>query len=220
MKQYQGVIFDLDGTLLDTLDDLTDSMNTILQEYGLPSCTKVQTASYLGYGSKVYLEKASGGKLNPKQFADCLDTYKAYYAAHMNDKTKPFSGILPLLETLQNQGMYTAVVSNKFDAAVKGLCQQYFGNRIDFAVGEGNGLRPKPSGDMLQSVVQKWGIALQDCIYIGDTEVDLQTAENAHMPCIAVSWGFRTKQQLMDFGAKHIVDTPKELKNLLHKQDT
>lgn len=220
MKQYQGVIFDLDGTLLDTLDDLTDSMNTILQEYGLPSCTKVQTASYLGYGSKVYLEKASGGKLNPKQFADCLDTYKAYYAAHMNDKTKPFSGILPLLETLQNQGMYTAVVSNKFDAAVKGLCQQYFGNRIDFAVGEGNGLRPKPSGDMLQSVVQKWGIALQDCIYIGDTEVDLQTAENAHMPCIAVSWGFRTKQQLMDFGAKHIVDTPKELKNLLQKQNT
>lgn len=220
MKQYQGVIFDLDGTLLDTLDDLTDSMNTILQEYGLPSCTKVQTASYLGYGSKVYLEKASGGKLNPKQFADCLDTYKAYYAAHMNDKTKPFSGILPLLETLQNQGIYTAVVSNKFDAAVKGLCQQYFGNRIDFAIGEGNGLRPKPSGDMLQSVVQKWGIALQDCIYIGDTEVDLQTAENAHMPCIAVSWGFRTKQQLMDFGAKHIVDTPKELKNLLHKQDT
>ncbi len=219
MKRYQGVIFDLDGTLLDTLDDLTDSINFILQQYGLPSCSKIQTASYLGYGSQVYLEKASGGKLNPEQFAECLDTYKTYYAAHMNQKTKPFSEILPLLESLQQAGIYTAVVSNKFDAAVKGLCQQYFGNRIDFAIGEGHGLRPKPNGDMLQAVAKKWGIALQDCIYIGDTEVDLQTAKNANMPCIAVSWGFRTKNQLLDFGANCIVDTPEELKNILLGKD-
>lgn len=220
MKPYQGVIFDLDGTLLDTLDDLTDSMNFILSKYDFPSCSKAQAASYLGYGSKVYLEKATGGQLASEAFTDCLEKYKAYYAAHMEEKTKPFVGMLPLLENLQGAGIYTAVVSNKFDAAVKGLCSQYFGKCLDFAVGEGNGLRPKPNGDMLQAVVQKWGITLQDCVYVGDTEVDLQTAKNANMSCVAVSWGFRTKAQLLEFGAKCIADTPEDLKNILLKEHT
>lgn len=215
MKPYQAVIFDLDGTLLDTLDDLTDSMNRVLTEYGLSPCSKAQAASYLGYGSQVYLEKATAGKLDTEAFQSCLDTYKTCYAAHMEEKTKPFVGVLQLLEALQRAGIYTAVVSNKFDAAVKGLCKQYFGDRLDFAIGEGNGLRPKPNGDMLQAVAKKWGIALQDCIYIGDTEVDLQTAENAKMSCIAVSWGFRTKTQLIEFGAKCIVDTPEALQQIL-----
>lgn len=218
MKQYQAVIFDLDGTLLDTLDDLHKSMNVILQKRNLPSRTKEEAASFLGNGSVYYLEQSCAGKLHGQAFADALSEYKAYYQAHMHEETKPYMGMLSLLENLQSKGLKTAVVSNKFDDAVKGLCAKYFGNRLHIAIGEGHGLRPKPAGDMLLAVAKTLGLSLQECVYVGDTEVDIQTAREAGMDCISVTWGFRSKAQLLQSGATVLADTKEELQNYIFNQ--
>ncbi len=211
MKRYQAVIFDLDGTLLDTLGDLQRSMNVILAKRNLPQRTKEEAAAFLGNGSAYYLQKACNGMLNEKEFADALTEYKAYYQSHMDIETKPFEGMQSLLEKLQRQGVKTAVVSNKFDAAVKGLCAKHFGKRLDVAIGEGHGLRPKPTGDMLYAAAKALGLALQNCVYVGDTEVDIQTAQAVQMEYISVTWGFRTKTQLLESGAAILADTKEEL---------
>ena len=211
--KYQAVIFDLDGTLLDTLDDLTDSMNEILRRYGRKERTREEAAAFLGNGSAVYLKLAAGEPL--KDFETCLEEYKAYYKEHMEIKTKPFDGVLQLLRDLRQAGVKTAVVSNKFDGAVKGLCSKYFGDAVDLAVGEGNGLRPKPAGDMVEAAAEKLEVSLKDCLYVGDTEVDLATAKAAGMDCVSVTWGFRTEEQLKNAGATYLVDSVGELEQYL-----
>ncbi len=211
--KYQAVIFDLDGTLLDTLDDLTDSMNEILRRYGKKERTREETAAFLGNGSAVYLRLAAGEPLT--DFEACLEEYKAYYKEHMEIKTKPFDGVLRLLHDLRQAGVKTAVVSNKFDGAVKGLCSKYFGDAIDLAVGEGNGLRPKPTGDMVEAAAEQLKVSLKDCLYVGDTEVDLATAKAAGMDCVSVTWGFRTEEQLREVGASCLVDDVEELERYL-----
>lgn len=211
--KYQAVIFDLDGTLLDTLDDLTDSMNEILRRYGRKERTREEAAAFLGNGSAVYLKLAAGEPL--EDFETCLEEYKAYYKEHMEMKTKPFDGVLELLKDLRQAGVKTAVVSNKFDGAVKGLCEKYFGDAVDLAVGEGNGLRPKPAGDMVEAAAEKLGVSLKNCLYVGDTEVDLATAKAAGMDCVSVTWGFRTEEQLKEVGASCLVDSVEELEQYL-----
>ncbi len=215
MKRYGGVIFDLDGTLLDTLEDLTDSMNDILEQYGLARKSLEEMAAYLGNGSAAYLKQAAGEALEPTQFAECLAQYQAHYQVCMQRHTKPFLGICEMLQDLKQQGIRTAVVSNKFDAAVKTLCEQFFGDGLDVMLGEGNGLRPKPAGDMLQAAAQQMQIPLSECVYVGDTEVDLATAKAAEMDCICVTWGFRTKEQLLQCGAETIVETVEALRQAL-----
>ena len=175
--KYQAVIFDLDGTLLDTLDDLTDSMNEILRRYGRKGRTREEAAAFLGNGSAVYLKLAAGEPL--EDFETCL------------------------------------VVSNKFDGAVKGLCEKYFGDAVDLALGEGNGLRPKPAGDMVEAAAEQLEVSLIDCLYVGDTEVDLATAKAAGMDCVSVTWGFRTEEQLKEAGATYLVDSVEELEQYL-----
>lgn len=211
--KYQAVIFDLDGTLLDTLDDLTDSMNQILCRYGRKERTREEAAAFLGNGSAVYLKLAAGEPL--EDFETCLKEYKAYYKEHMEIKTKPFDGILELLWDLRRAGVKTAVVSNKFDGAVKGLCKKYFGHAIDLAVGEGNGLCPKPAGDMVEAAAKKLGVSLENCLYVGDTEVDLATARAVDMDCVSVTWGFRTEEQLKEEGAVCLFGSVEALRRYL-----
>ena len=200
MKKQQAILFDLDGTLLNTLDDLTSSVNVTLQAHGFPLRRKEEIRN----GSEFLMRSALPEGTKEAVFAACLAEYQAYYKAHMADKTAPYEGILPLLKRLKESGLRLGVVSNKFDTAVKGLCERYFPGCIDAAAGEreAEGIRRKPAPDM-------------DCLYIGDSEVDLQTAKNAGMDCISVCWGFRDAEFLKQAGATQLVHTPKELEKLL-----
>lgn len=217
MKKQQAILFDLDGTLLNTLDDLTDSVNVTLEAHGFPLRKKEEIRKFLGNGSEFLMRSALPEGTREDEFVDCLEEYQAYYKAHMEDKTAPYEGILPLLKKLKESGLRLAVVSNKFDTAVKGLCEKYFPGCIDAAAGEreAEGIRRKPAPDMAFTAAERLGVRSEDCLYIGDSEVDIQTAKNAGMECISVCWGFRDANFLEQAGATELVHTPKELEKLL-----
>ena len=209
--KYQLVIFDLDGTLLDTLEDLADSTNYIMRQFGCPERTLSEVRSFVGNGIRKLLER-SAPKDTPAEVIDGMfEQFKEYYGAHCADKTKPYDGILELLDTLQKQGTKLAVVSNKADYAVKALCEQYFPGYFDEAVGERVGIARKPAPDTVKEVLKNLKMEKSQAVYIGDSEVDVQTARNAEMDCIAVDWGFRDKEVLIKAGAETIVSTPAEL---------
>ncbi len=209
---YETVIFDLDGTLLDTLDDLTDATNAALTKVGLKSRTRDEVRCFVGNGIAKLIERAVGedGKA---LHAEALAEFKRYYAAHCADKTAPYEGILSLLQTLQLQGVKTAVVSNKADFAVKSLAVTYFDGLLLAAVGENEeaGIRKKPAPDSLLAVMEQLSANPQTTVYVGDSEVDIQTAKNAGVECICVTWGFREKEFLMQEGGRLFVDTPVEI---------
>lgn len=215
MEGYQGVIFDLDGTLLDTLGDLADSMNHILGKYGLPERSYEELADFLGRGSAYYLEQASGGVWKGELFDERLEEYKEWYGSHMDRKTAPFAGCLEMLEELGKEGIRRAVVSNKFDRAVKELCRRHFGERMECVLGEGNGLRPKPSADMILAAAKEIGLAPEECVFVGDTEVDLAAAQAAGMDCIGAAWGFRGRKRLEAAGMKRIAESWEELEQMI-----
>ena len=170
MRPYGGAIFDLDGTLLDTLGDLADSMNYILRKYGLAERTYREMADFLGRGSAYYLEQASGGVWRGEIFDERLEEYKKWYEGHMEEKTAPFCGCLEMLEELGKKGIRRAVVSNKFDSAAKELCRKHFGKRLECALGEGNGLRPKPAADTASPRIRKNEIVIEE---LGMTDEEL-----------------------------------------------
>lgn len=217
MEKRKAILFDLDGTLLNTLEDLTDSVNVTLASHGYPLRSREEIRSFLGNGSEALLRAALPKGTEEAVFAACLAEYQAYYRVHMEDKTAPYSGILPLLKKLKESGLRIGVVSNKFDTAVRGLCEKYFPDCIDAAAGEreAEGIRRKPAPDMVFTAAKRLGVKSEDCIYIGDSEVDLQTAKNAGMDCISVCWGFRDAAFLEKAGATHLVHTPQELEKLL-----
>lgn len=219
MQPYRAVLFDLDGTLLNTLDDLTDSVNAILRRHGFPARTGREVRSFLGNGADALLRASLPQSIDEKTFLLCLSEYKAYYQNHMEEKTRPYDGIPALLDTLRSSGVKTAVASNKFYSAVQGLCEKYFPSKVDVAVGECQSkerlIRRKPSPDMIFMAAKQLDIAVADCVYIGDSEVDIQTAKNAGIDCICVSWGFRDTAVLLDAGAKTIVNSPQELAKIL-----
>ncbi len=206
-----GILFDLDGTLLDTLQDLTDSVNYALAVYGCPPRTPWEVRSYLGNGARqlVALALPEGHSLDVDAV---LKTYRARYDAHCQDKTRPYEGILAALAGL-GEKYPLAVVSNKPDSAVKPLCSQYFGKI--YALGETSDCPRKPAPDMLYKAMQTIGVT--SCIYVGDSEVDVLTGKNAKMPCIAVSWGFRDREELEAAGAQYICDRPAELPGMVEK---
>lgn len=219
MERYQAVLFDLDGTLLDTLDDLTDSVNMILGKYGLPLRDKEEIRRFLGNGSERLMKAALPKEISEADFEKYLEEYKAYYKAHMEVKTGPYSGVLELLKDLRKAGLKIGVVSNKFDLAVKGLCEKYFPGYIDAAAGEreADGIHRKPAPDMVFAAAERLGVKRGDCLYVGDSEVDIQTAKNAGMDCVSVCWGFRNEDFLKEAGAVHLVHTTGELKNFILK---
>ncbi len=213
----KAVIFDLDGTLLNTLDDLADSTNYALSRFGYPTRTIEEVRQFVGNGVAKLIERAiPEGKNNPN-FEKCLAIFKENYAQNMYNKTAPYNGILEMLSNLKSKGIKIAVVSNKFDLAVKELCKKYFEGFIDFAAGENEaqGIKKKPAPDTVISVLNEFNFASEDAVYVGDSDVDIMTAKNSKMPCISVTWGFRDEKFLLENGATILINAPSEIYNHL-----
>ncbi len=207
------VIFDLDGTLLNTLDDLADSTNYALAKFGYPTRTIEEVRQFVGNGVAKLIERAiPDGKKNPN-FEKCLAIFKENYAQNMYNKTAPYVGILEMLSNLKSKGLKIAVVSNKFDLAVKELCKKYFDGYIDFAAGENEaqGIKKKPAPDTVFTVLKEFELNPEDAVYVGDSDVDIMTAKNSQMPCISVTWGFRDEDFLLKNGATILINTPSEI---------
>jgi len=217
MTQINTVIFDLDGTLLNTLDDLADGVNYALAQYGFSARSLAEIRRFVGNGVKNLMELSIPGGLDNPRFEACLHTFKEYYSKNMQTKTRPYEGVRELLDTLGEAGMKTAIVSNKFDTAVKELNSQYFGDRIAVAIGESAKIHKKPAPDCVFEALLQLGSTVGEAIYVGDSEVDVRTAHNAGLACVAVTWGFREKEILIREGAEYIIDHPAELPGILQQ---
>lgn len=213
----KAVIFDLDGTLLNTLDDLADSTNYALSKFGYPTRTIEEVRQFVGNGVAKLIERAIPEGKNNSNFEKCLSVFKENYAQNMYNKTAPYNGIIEMLSNLKSKGIKIAVVSNKFDLAVKELCKKYFEGFIDFAAGENEaqGIKKKPAPDTVISVLNEFNFAPEDAVYVGDSDVDIMTAKNSKMPCISVTWGFRDEKFLLENGATILINAPSEIYNHL-----
>lgn len=209
--RYHTAVFDLDGTLLDTLQDLADSTNYALSVNGLPGRTVEEIRRFVGNGVSNLIARAVPAGTPDALTAKCLSDFRAHYFINMENKTAPYPEIMDMLEQLRQAGIRIAIVSNKFDSAVKGLCQTYFGDVIPVAIGESEGVARKPAPDTVFKALKELGAPAQGAVYIGDSDVDIDTARNAGLPCISVSWGFRDRDFLLSHGASQIVSTPAEL---------
>lgn len=211
----KAVIFDLDGTLLDTLEDLWDSTNAALAQYGYPARTIEEVRAFVGNGVKNLMLRALGIKEPGEcpQFEEVFAAFKAHYAVHSNDCTKAYSGVKELLQKLREAGIAMAIVSNKLDAAVKQLNEIYFAQDISVAIGENEaaGIRKKPAPDTVLAALDELGVSAGEAVYVGDSEVDIATAKNSGLPCISVTWGFRDRECLVSNGAECFCDTPEEV---------
>ncbi len=213
--RYKAVLFDMDGTVLDTLDDLADSVNRSLREFGLPEVSRFQVGQSLGNGAKYLIRHCLPEGSDEALCEQVLSFYKPWYDAHCRIKTKPYDGILQLMEALRADGIHQAIISNKPDSAVQELAEAFFPGLMDVVIGESPAVKRKPSPDTVLAAASQMGLMASDCVYIGDTEVDLETARNAGMDCIPVSWGFRTEEQLRAAGAEAIIRSPEDLKKKL-----
>lgn len=215
--KYQTVLFDLDGTLLNTLDDLADAVNYALCAYSLPQRTLEQTRLAVGSGVRNLMIRSVPSGLDHPEFENILSTFRAYYAEHNLVKTAPYDGILPLLKRLKEKGVKIGVVSNKYDAAVKQICAHFFPDLVDVALGEAEdrGIRKKPAPDAVYRAMQLLCADPDSTVYIGDSEVDVETAKNACLPCICVDWGFRDEQTIRRAGGEIFAHTCDQLSALL-----
>ena len=245
-KNIKAVIFDLDGTLLYTLEDLKNSLNYTLRQYKMPERTLEETRRFVGNGLMKLLERATPADTPESVRKEMYQVFKTHYDAHCLDATKPYEGVPELLERLKDEGYLLAIVSNKVDSAVKELARQFF-PQVDAAIGERPGVRPKPAPDTVQEALAELeavrkkrekrsesepdrkkqersagtdaesSVALcpEDCIYVGDSEVDLATAKAAGMPCISVLWGFREKEELLKNGADRFAEKPEDVSSMI-----
>lgn len=215
--RYRAVLYDMDGTVLDTLDDLKNAVNAALTAFDRPTLTLEQVRAYVGNGSRRLIELALGEGADDAEIDRILAWYKPWYDAHCRILTRPYPGILPLMERLKAAGVRQAIVSNKPDSAVRALAAEFFPGLAECAVGEREqeGVRRKPWPDMLEAVRTQLALPREDCLYVGDSEVDLLTAANAGLRCVSVTWGFRSREQLLAAGAQTLIDTPEELEALV-----
>lgn len=209
--KYTLVIFDLDGTILDTLEDLTDGVNYALSECGYPVRTIEEVRGFVGNGIRKLIERALPSDTPEAEIDRVHGIFSPYYKAHCDVKTKPYDGIPAMLQDLRDAGILTAVLSNKGDFAVQPLIRQYFPDLFTIAFGERAGIPRKPAPDAVFEILERLGVDKSDAVYIGDSGVDIETARNAGLPCICVDWGFRDRAQLIEAGAEKIVSTPEEL---------
>lgn len=207
----KAVIFDMDGTLLDTLEDLADSLNHTLALHGFPERTLDEVRSFVGNGAQTLVRRALPEASSEETVQMVLNDYRAYYNDHADIKTGPYDGILQVLEELGKRGIAVAIVSNKPDASVKKLNKTYFGDRIPVAIGESSAVEKKPAPDTVIKAANELGVELRDCIYVGDSDVDIQTAKNCKIPCISVTWGFRGREFLKKNGGSIFAKDGEEL---------
>ena len=211
----QAVIFDLDGTLLDTLDDLAAAVNHALQSCGYPLRTRDEVRRFIGNGVVKLMQRAMPADVSQPEFDRCFASFRSYYLSHMTDLTRVFPGILPLLEALRDRGIQTAVVSNKLHAGVTGLCNDYFGSLLSCAFGVQTESERKPNPVNVLRALDHIGVQKEHAVYVGDSEVDVQTARNAGLRCVGVTWGYRDKDTLLQAGAGALIDSPNQLLTLL-----
>lgn len=208
---YNTYIFDLDGTLLSTLADLAASCNYALRTNGMPEHTEDEVRRFVGNGVKKLMERAVPDGLQNPLFDKAFADFRQHYMKHNLDTTRPYDGIMPMLEQLRLRGKQVAVVSNKFYAATQELCRHFFGDLVDVAIGEREDIRRKPAPDTVIEALRQLGANAKGSVYIGDSDVDIDTARNSGMPCISVMWGFRDKEFLIEHGATTLVATPQEI---------
>ena len=210
---YKNYIFDLDGTLLNTLADLASSTNYALRQYGMPEHSVDDVRRFVGNGVGKLIERAIPDGLANPLYEDVLATFRKHYLIHSLDTTSPYPGIGELLHTLRSMGCNVAVVSNKFYNATVELSQHFFADTVEVAIGERENIRRKPAPDTVFEAMRQLGVTAEDTVYVGDSDVDVATARNSGIPCISVLWGFRDRDFLIEHGATTFVNTPEEILN-------
>lgn len=208
---YDTYIFDLDGTLLNTLQDLTASANYALRSSGMPEKSLEEVRKFLGNGVKKLMERSVPEGLANPMFEDIYETFREHYLVHSLDTTKPYPGVMETLKELKARGKHLAIVSNKFYAATQELCLHFFGDYVSVAIGEKENICKKPAPDTVKEALRQLKVDKKNAVYIGDSDVDIQTAMNSGMPCISVLWGFRDKNFLLEHGATTFISSPMEL---------
>ena len=211
MNTFKTYIFDLDGTLLDTLQDLYASCNYALRTHGMPERSMEEVRQFVGNGVKKLIERAIPNGMNNLLFEETLQTFRQHYLLHSLDNTLPYPGIMEMLEKLQEQGKQVAVVSNKFYTATQELCEHFFGNLVQVAIGEREDIQKKPAPDTVLEALRQLNVSKEGAVYVGDSDVDIETARNSGILCISVLWGFREKNFLLAHGATTLIESPNEL---------
>ena len=211
----QNLIFDLDGTLLNTLSDLRDSTNYALKKFDFPVRSTEEIRNFVGNGLRMLIRRAVPNETDEETVDRVLAEMKAHYREHYHDGTVPYDGILPFLTEMKKRGFHMAIVSNKADPMVQLLRTLYFDDLISVAVGELEGVARKPAPDLVEIAMHRLGCTAENAVYIGDSEVDIETAKNAGLPCLSVGWGFRDEEILHNAGAKTIYHSPAELQEAL-----
>ncbi len=207
----ENYIFDLDGTLLNTLDDLAASTNYALRSAGMPERTTDEVRRFVGNGVKKLMERAIPGGLDNPLFDSTYATFRKHYLEHGLDTTRPYDGIPEVLRELNRRGKRLAIVSNKFYAATQELARHFFPDTIKVAIGERDNIRKKPAPDTVLEAMRQLGIGREGTVYVGDSDVDIDTARNCGVPCLSVLWGFRDRQFLIDHGATTLIERPEQL---------
>ena len=220
MNSYSTYIFDLDGTLLDTIGDLAASVNYALRTHGMPEHSLDDVRRFVGNGVRKLMERAVPDGADNPRFDETFATFRQYYMAHSLDTTRPYEGIPETLAALKARGCHLAVVSNKMMAATQELCHHFFPDTIEVAIGEDEaaGIRRKPAPDTVFAALKALGVGKENAVYVGDSDVDIQTARNAGLPCISVLWGFRDRDFLISHGAQTFMTHPAELLTIEKKQ--
>ncbi len=211
MNKINTIIFDMDGTVLNTLGDLTTSVNYVLERFGLPKREESEYRHFFGSGIRYAISCAVPNGTPEAVIDQMLPVFKEHYGAHCLDQTRPYNGILELMGVLKEHGYRMAIVSNKIDPAVKELNERFFSDYVEVAIGEKEGIRRKPAPDTVEQALRELGSTKEEAVYVGDSEVDLQTAKNTGIPCIAVLWGFRDKAFLVEQGATVFAGKPDDV---------
>ena len=211
MNDRKCVIFDLDGTLLYTLEDLKNSVNFALSKNGFKERSIDEVREFVGNGIENLMRKSVPQNISENEFQLCFNDFKSYYKIHSEDNTKEYDGITDMLKVLKHNGFLLAVVSNKADFAVNTLCKKYFPDLLDCAFGERAGIKRKPSPDSVNEVVKLLNVEKKNCFYVGDSDVDVRTAHNAEIKCIACTWGFRSVSVLEKENPEYIIDNVAEI---------
>lgn len=213
--RYRVVLFDMDGTTLDTLGDLTNACNHTLARFGMPPRTRREVASMLGNGAAYLIGRAVPEGTDEALTAELLRAYQPWYDSHCDIETAPYPGVCGLMRALRDAGVHQAVISNKQDSAVRLLAERHFAGLLDAAVGESATVRRKPNPDAVLEALRKMGVAASEAVYVGDTEVDIETARRAGTDCAVVGWGFRTREQLAAVWQGRVFDSADELRDWL-----